>query len=117
MYDDPAKVFFASGHPGVTAEILGRSPIVEFDARDHKVTVPFVSTVDKAKRTARSIAATARTQESLPIVARRLRHPHHGGRARGAAGDPELPGMRAPAFEALAGRIPDATHPERRTTS
>ncbi|MDE2719722.1 pyruvate, water dikinase regulatory protein [Candidatus Palauibacter polyketidifaciens] len=62
-------VFFVSDHSGVTAETLGHSLIAQFDALDFtKITVPFVSTVDKAKRAARNINTTARVQGSPPIV-------------------------------------------------
>ncbi len=62
-------VFFVSDHSGVTAETLGQSLIAQFDALDFtKITVPFVSTVDKAKRVARKINAAAREQGSPPIV-------------------------------------------------
>ena len=62
-------VFFVSDHSGVTAETLGQSLIAQFDALDFtKITVPFVSTVDKAKRAARNINAAARVQGSPPIV-------------------------------------------------
>ncbi|WP_420632695.1 pyruvate, water dikinase regulatory protein [Candidatus Palauibacter sp.] len=62
-------VFFVSDHSGVTAETLGQSLIAQFDALDFtKITVPFVSTVDKAQRTARKINAAARAQGSAPIV-------------------------------------------------
>ena len=62
-------VFFVSDHSGVTAETLGHSLIAQFDALEfRKITVPFVSTVDKAKRAARKINAEARKQGSPPIV-------------------------------------------------
>ncbi|WP_419947921.1 pyruvate, water dikinase regulatory protein [Candidatus Palauibacter sp.] len=62
-------VFFVSDHSGVTAETLGHSLIAQFDALEfRKVTVPFVSTVDKAKRAARKINAQARKQGAPPIV-------------------------------------------------
>lgn len=62
-------VFFVSDHSGVTAETLGHSLIAQFDALEfRKITVPFVSTVDKAKRAAEKINAAARTQGSPPIV-------------------------------------------------
>lgn len=62
-------VFFVSDHSGVTAETLGQSLIAQFDALEFtKVTVPFVSTVDKAKRAARKINDAARAQGSPPIV-------------------------------------------------
>lgn len=62
-------VFFVSDHSGVTAETLGRSLIAQFDALEFRnITVPFVSTVDKAQRTARKINARAREQGAPAIV-------------------------------------------------
>lgn len=62
-------VFFVSDHSGVTAETLGHSLIAQFDGLEfRKVTVPFVSTLDKAGRAAAEINAAARAQGSPAIV-------------------------------------------------
>lgn len=62
-------VFFVSDHSGVTAETLGHSLLAQFDDLDFKkVTVPFVSTADKARQTARLINLTAEADGVAPIV-------------------------------------------------
>ena len=45
-------VFFVSDRTGITAEILGRTLLTQFpDVEFHKHTLPFVDTVEKARRT------------------------------------------------------------------
>jgi regulator of PEP synthase PpsR (kinase-PPPase family) len=62
-------VFFVSDHSGVTAETLGHSLLAQFDGLDfRKVTVPFVSTADKARQTVRMINLTAEADGAPPIV-------------------------------------------------
>jgi regulator of PEP synthase PpsR (kinase-PPPase family) len=62
-------VFFVSDHSGVTAETLGHSLLTQFDGLDfRKVTVPFVSTADKARQTVRHINLTAEADGVPPIV-------------------------------------------------
>jgi regulator of PEP synthase PpsR (kinase-PPPase family) len=62
-------VFFVSDHSGVTAETLGHSLLTQFDGvAFKKVTVPFVSTADKARQTVRMINLTAEADGNPPIV-------------------------------------------------
>jgi hypothetical protein len=62
-------VFFVSDQTGVTAETMGHSLLTQFDGREFKpVTLPFISTVDKAVEAARRITATAAEQGVRPIV-------------------------------------------------
>ena len=62
-------VFFVSDHSGVTAETLGHSLMTQFDKLDfRKVTVPFVSTADKARQTVRMIDLTHENDGIRPIV-------------------------------------------------
>lgn len=62
-------VFFISDHSGVTAETLGHSLMTQFDGLDfRKVTVPFVSSLDKARHTVRMINLTAEKDGLQPIV-------------------------------------------------
>lgn len=62
-------VFFVSDHSGVTAETLGRSLLTQFDGQDfRKVTVPFVSTADKARQTVRDVNLAAEADGAAPIV-------------------------------------------------
>jgi hypothetical protein len=62
-------VFFVSDHSGVTAETLGHSLITQFDDLEFKkVTVPFVSTADKARQTVRMIDLTGEADGVRPIV-------------------------------------------------
>jgi regulator of PEP synthase PpsR (kinase-PPPase family) len=62
-------VFFVSDQTGVTAETMGHSLLTQFDGGEFKpVTLPFISTVDKAAEAARRISATAVEQGVRPIV-------------------------------------------------
>lgn len=62
-------VFFVSDHSGVTAETLGHSLITQFDTLDFKkTTVPFVSTLDKARQLVQLIDRTAEAEGRPPIV-------------------------------------------------
>jgi len=62
-------VFFVSDHSGVTAETLGHSLMTQFDELAFKkVTVPFVTTPDKARQTVRMIDLTHETEGIRPIV-------------------------------------------------
>ncbi|MDH3734884.1 MAG: kinase/pyrophosphorylase [Gemmatimonadota bacterium] len=62
-------VFFVSDHSGVTAETLGHSLMTQFDSLDfRKVTVPFVSDLDKARQTVRMINLTEDADGVRPIV-------------------------------------------------
>ena len=62
-------VFFVSDQTGVTAETLGHSLLTQFDGLDYRpVTVPFVDSVDKAKRVAANIDRAAAEDGVRPIV-------------------------------------------------
>lgn len=62
-------VFFVSDHSGVTSETLGHSLITQFDGLEfRKITVPFVSTPDKARQAVEMINSTARADGRRPIV-------------------------------------------------
>lgn len=62
-------VFFISDHSGVTSETFGHSLITQFDALEFKkITVPFVSTLDKARQAVKMINATAVADGQPPIV-------------------------------------------------
>lgn len=62
-------VFFVSDHSGVTAETLGHSLMTQFDGVEYRtVTVPFVSSVDKARHAVETINLTGRSDGQTPIV-------------------------------------------------
>ena len=62
-------VFFVSDQTGVTAETLGHSLLTQFDGLEFRpVTLPFVSTVDKAEEAVRRINRAAEEQGVRPIV-------------------------------------------------
>lgn len=62
-------VFFVSDRTGITAETLGHSLLTQFDGvRFRQVTVPFISSVDKAKALAERINQTAADEGAPPIV-------------------------------------------------
>jgi regulator of PEP synthase PpsR (kinase-PPPase family) len=62
-------VFYVSDETGVTAETLGKSLMTQFDDQTfRRVTVPFVSTPDKAREVMRTINATGRRDGCRPIV-------------------------------------------------
>ena len=68
-------VFFVSDHSGVTAETLGHSLLTQFDGVAYRtVTVPFVSTADKAKQVVETINLTARADGQMPLVFTTLVH-------------------------------------------
>ena len=68
-------VFFVSDQTGVTAETLGHSLLAQFDGLDFKpVTVPFVDSVDKAKRVAAQIDRAAAEEKLRPVVFASLVH-------------------------------------------
>ena len=53
-------VFFVSDQTGVTAETMGHSLMTQFDGLQFRaVTLPFVSTIDKAEEAVRRINAAA----------------------------------------------------------
>ena len=62
-------VFFVSDNTGVTAETFGQSLIVQFDGVEfQKVTVPFVSTLEKARGTVLRINHAAEVDGCRPVV-------------------------------------------------
>jgi regulator of PEP synthase PpsR (kinase-PPPase family) len=62
-------VFFVSDQTGVTAETMGHSLLTQFGGLAFRqVTLPFISTVDKAEEAVRRINATAATEGMRPIV-------------------------------------------------
>jgi len=66
---DRRTVFFVSDQTGVTAETMGHSLLTQFDGQAFRqVTLPFISTVDKAEDAVRRINATAETEGLRPVV-------------------------------------------------
>ncbi len=62
-------VFFVSDQTGITAETMGHSLMTQFDGIDFRqVTVPFISTVDKAIEAVRKIDLVAKQEGVRPIV-------------------------------------------------
>jgi regulator of PEP synthase PpsR (kinase-PPPase family) len=62
-------VYFVSDQTGVTAETVGQSVLAQFAALDvREVTLPFVSSVDKAREAVRRIDRTAAEEGVRPIV-------------------------------------------------
>ncbi len=62
-------VFFVSDQTGVTAETMGHSLLTQFDGLEFRpVTLPFISTLDKAAEAARRISLTAESDGVRPIV-------------------------------------------------
>jgi len=62
-------VFFVSDQTGVTAETMGHSLLTQFDGLEFRqVTLPFISTADKAEEAVRKINATAVADGARPVV-------------------------------------------------
>lgn len=62
-------VFFVSDQTGVTAETMGHSLLTQFDGLEFRpVTLPFVSTVDKAEEAVRRINRAAAEEGVRPII-------------------------------------------------
>jgi regulator of PEP synthase PpsR (kinase-PPPase family) len=62
-------VFFVSDQTGVTAETMGHSLLTQFEAQAFRqVTLPFISTVDKAQEAVRRINATAEAEGVRPVI-------------------------------------------------
>ena len=62
-------VFFVSDQTGVTAETMGHSLLTQFDGVEFRsVTLPFVSTLDKAEEATRRINSCAHSEGVRPIV-------------------------------------------------
>ena len=66
---DRRTVFFVSDQTGVTAETMGHSLLTQFDGQAFRqVTLPFISTVDKAEEAVRRINATGEAEGVRPVV-------------------------------------------------
>ena len=62
-------VFFVSDQTGVTAETMGHSLLTQFDGLEIRaVTLPFVSTLDKAEEAVRRIDSAGQESGQRPIV-------------------------------------------------
>lgn len=62
-------VFFISDQTGITAETMGHSLMTQFDGIEFRqLTVPFISTVDKAIEAVRKIDLVAKQEGIRPIV-------------------------------------------------
>jgi regulator of PEP synthase PpsR (kinase-PPPase family) len=62
-------VFFISDRTGITAEMLGNSLLTQFEDIDfHRVTIPFVDSIDKVADAVRQVNATAIAEGRRPIV-------------------------------------------------
>ena len=62
-------VFFVSDQTGVTAETMGHSLLTQFDRVEYRqVTLPFVSSIDKAEEAVRKINLAATDTGVRPIV-------------------------------------------------
>jgi regulator of PEP synthase PpsR (kinase-PPPase family) len=62
-------VFFISDHSGVTAETMGHSLLSQFEGVSFKaVTLPFVSSLEKAAEVLQRINATAQADGTPPII-------------------------------------------------
>ncbi|MBL8265533.1 pyruvate, water dikinase regulatory protein [Steroidobacter sp.] len=62
-------VFFVSDQTGVTAETMGHSLLTQFDGQAFRqVTLPFISTVDKAQEAVRRINATGEAEGVRPVI-------------------------------------------------
>jgi len=62
-------VFFISDQTGVTAETMGHSLLTQFERLDYSpVTLPFVSSVDKAREAVSKVNAAAAAEGVRPII-------------------------------------------------
>jgi len=62
-------VFFVSDQTGVTAETMGHSLLTQFDGMEFRpVTLPFISTVDKAREAVAKIDQAGRDEGERPLV-------------------------------------------------
>jgi len=69
MADDRRTVFIVSDGTGITAEMLGRSLLTQFEGIGfHQITVPFVDTQDKARSCVERIQEAGRSTAVRPIV-------------------------------------------------
>jgi hypothetical protein len=62
-------VFFVSDQTGVTAETMGHSLLTQFDGLDFRpITLPFITTIDKAREAVSKIDQAARDEGVRPVV-------------------------------------------------
>jgi regulator of PEP synthase PpsR (kinase-PPPase family) len=62
-------VFFVSDHSGVTAETMGHSLLSQFDTISFRaVTLPFISTLERAEEALQKINDTAAMEGAAPII-------------------------------------------------
>ena len=62
-------VFFISDRTGITAEMLGNSLLTQFESLQfHRVTIPFVDSMEKVGDAVRQVNATAQAEGRRPIV-------------------------------------------------
>ena len=62
-------VFFLSDRTGITAEMLGNSLLTQFeDFAFHRITIPFVDSLDKVAAAVRQVNETAEREGRRPIV-------------------------------------------------
>src|ERR1700691_6658943 len=62
-------VFFVSDHSGVTAETMGHSLLSQFDTISFRaVTLPFISTLERAEEALQKINTTAEVEGAAPII-------------------------------------------------
>ncbi|MCV6589937.1 MAG: kinase/pyrophosphorylase [Marinobacterium sp.] len=63
------SAFFISDGTGITAEALGQSLLAQFDGIEfHRVTLPYIDTVEKARGAVADINESARSDGQRPIV-------------------------------------------------
>src|SRR5258708_20148063 len=66
---DRRTVFFLSDRTGITAEMLGNSLLSQFEEVSfHRVTIPFVDSLDKVAAAILEVNATADREGRRPIV-------------------------------------------------
>jgi regulator of PEP synthase PpsR (kinase-PPPase family) len=62
-------VFFVSDHSGVTAQTMGHSLLAQFEGIEFRgVTLPFISTVEKAQEALQRINSTAALETKPPLI-------------------------------------------------
>ncbi len=62
------SVFFVSDGTGITAETFGNSILAQFDLQPHRVRLPFVDDVAKARQAVMRIDQAARQEGQPPVV-------------------------------------------------
>jgi len=62
-------VFFVSDQTGITAETMGHSLLTQFDSLDFRsITLPFITTIDKAREAVLKIDQAASEEGARPVV-------------------------------------------------